>query len=256
MGCLFTNFTSTFIVFWKNFNMDFFHSDWYSISNCMYLISIKNFQYLLTRILETVNDYLYIYVYALNELHQISANYIFSSTLVFLIYTAISFSLLVIISKNPIYALLSLITVFFSIIVILIILNVEFLSLIFLIIYVGAIAILFLFVIMMFNLKNLQTQENSEGFWYNLIIYLLLTPKIYFVIAYNVNKFLILSGQMVVHEGHNALFYVLNYKTNDILTFSFLLYNYYACLFILTGIILFSSMLGSIVLALSTLEKN
>lgn len=236
--------------------MDFFHSDCHFINNCIYLSSINSFSYLSTHIFETVNEYFFMHSCALNDLHQISANYIFSSTLVFLIYTAISFSLLVIISKNPIYALLSLITVFFSIIVILIILNVEFLALIFLIIYIGAIAILFLFVIMMFNLKNLQTQGNSEGFWYNLIIYLLLAPKVYFVIAYNVNKFLILSGQMVVHEDHNALFYVFNYKANDILTFSFLLYNYYACLFILTGIILFSSMLGSIVLALSTLEKN
>lgn len=256
MGYISTTFSYTFIAFWKNFNMDFFHDVWHFISNCIYLLSINDFQYLLTRILEVVNEYFFICTYELNELNQISANYMFSSTLVFLIYTAISFSLLVIVSKNPIYALLSLITVFFSIIVILIILNVEFLALIFLIIYIGAIAILFLFVIMMFNLKNLQTQENAEGFWYNLIFYLLLAPKVYFVIAYNVNKFLILSGQMVVHEGHNALFYVLNYKTNDILSFSFLLYNYYACLFALTGIILFSSMLGSIVLALSTLEKD
>lgn len=144
--------------------MDFFHSDWYFTSSCTYLLPIKDFQYLLTRIFESGNEYFFICTYGLNDLHQISANYMFSSTLVFLIYTAISFSLLVIVSKNPIYALLSLITVFFSIIIILIILNVEFLALIFLIIYIGAIAILFLFVIMMFNLKNLQTQENAEGF--------------------------------------------------------------------------------------------
>jgi len=60
-------------------------------------------------------------------------------------------------NKNPIYALLSLIMVFFNAIVLLLTLKIEFLALTFLIIYVGAIAILFLFVIMMFNLKKLQS---------------------------------------------------------------------------------------------------
>jgi len=66
-------------------------------------------------------------------------------------------------NKNPIYALLSLIAIFFNAIVLLLTLKIEFLALTFLIIYVGAIAILFLFVIMMFNLKKLQSVKVHGG---------------------------------------------------------------------------------------------
>lgn len=73
--------------------------------------------------------------------------------------TAILFlSILVITLSNPIYALICLILVFFSAVLFLLSINVNFLAMIYLIIYIGAIAILFLFVIMMFNLKELNQQ--------------------------------------------------------------------------------------------------
>jgi len=65
-------------------------------------------------------------------------------------------SFVVIVIPNPIYALVSLILIFFNTALFLIGIQVEFLALIYIIIYIGAIAILFLFVIMMFNLKELQ----------------------------------------------------------------------------------------------------
>jgi len=55
---------------------------------------------------------------------------------------------------------------------------------------------------------------------------------------------------------NNVFFFNLKYKTNDILMFSDLLYSYYSSLFLLLGLILLSAMLGSIVLALSTIENN
>ena len=51
--------------------------------------------------------------------------------------------------------------VFFSTAAFLISINVKFLGLIYLIIYLGAIAILFLFVIMMFNLRELNQQSTG-----------------------------------------------------------------------------------------------
>jgi hypothetical protein len=57
---------------------------------------------------------------------------------------------------HPVYALLLLIGVFLDTAIVLLILRVQFLSIIYIIIYIGAIAILFLFVLMMFNLKNLH----------------------------------------------------------------------------------------------------
>jgi NADH-ubiquinone oxidoreductase chain 6 len=67
----------------------------------------------------------------------------------------------VITTSNPIYALVCLILVFFSSALFLLSINVNFLAMIYLIIYIGAIAILFLFVIMMFNLRELEQQSTK-----------------------------------------------------------------------------------------------
>jgi len=82
---------------------------------------------------------------------------------IFLITNCIIAGICLLINKNPIYALLSLIAVFFNAILLLLTLKIEFLALTFLIIYVGAIAILFLFVIMMFNLKKLQLGQTHNN---------------------------------------------------------------------------------------------
>lgn len=71
-------------------------------------------------------------------------------------------SLMVIASRNPIHSILYLILVFCNVTFVLIILGIEFIAIIFLIVYVGAIAVLFLFVVMMLNIKIL---ELDEVFW-------------------------------------------------------------------------------------------
>src|ERR1700679_600472 len=80
----------------------------------------------------------------------------------FVLPTVIVFlSLLVILNTNPIYSLICLILVFFSAALFLLSIQVNFLAMIYLIIYIGAIAILFLFVIMMFNLRELNQQATD-----------------------------------------------------------------------------------------------
>ena len=71
-------------------------------------------------------------------------------------------SFLLIVSRNPIHSILYLILVFCNVSFIFIILNIEFIALTFLIVYVGAISVLFLFVIMMLNIKII---ELDEVFW-------------------------------------------------------------------------------------------
>lgn len=73
----------------------------------------------------------------------------------------ITLSIGVMVSANPIYSLLALMAVFFHMVAILLSAKLEFLAMIFLIIYIGAISILFLFVIMMFNLKVLSKPETG-----------------------------------------------------------------------------------------------
>ena len=75
---------------------------------------------------------------------------------------------LVITSRNPIFSVLFLIAVFVNVSCYLILLGINFIGLTYLIIYVGAIAILFLFVVMMMNIKLVElTEVNNKGEYTN-----------------------------------------------------------------------------------------
>ena len=71
--------------------------------------------------------------------------YIFATTLVLS-------SLLVITSRNPVYSVIFLIMAFFNAAGLFILLHAEFLAMILVIVYVGAVAVLFLFVVMMLDI--------------------------------------------------------------------------------------------------------
>jgi NADH-quinone oxidoreductase subunit J len=73
-------------------------------------------------------------------------------------------SFMVVSSKNPIYSVLFLILTFFNLSCLLFILNVEFLPILFLIVYVGAIAVLFLFVLIMLNIKLSELKEGAKQY--------------------------------------------------------------------------------------------
>lgn len=172
-------------------------------------------------------------------------------------------ALIVIFAANPVYSLLALIGVFFHIIVILLILGVEFLSLIFLIIYVGAIAVLFLFVIMMFNLKDLaKSQAPTSGIrgfgLFNLTLFFALPSiKFYFILTQQLQKFIFEKNFIFldnIFKTYDVQEFII-YNYNDIYIFSTLLYTYYAYLFILSAVILLASMVCAIVLAMSTVKK-
>lgn len=83
--------------------------------------------------------------------------------IIFYILSGISIgsALLVVLSKNPVYSVLSLIMTFASISGHLLLLSAEFLAIVNLIVYAGAIMVLFLFVIMMLNL-NEATEKSSN----------------------------------------------------------------------------------------------
>jgi NADH-quinone oxidoreductase subunit J len=73
-------------------------------------------------------------------------------------------SVMVIVVRNPLHAVLSLVMSFLSASILLFLFENEFFALFFLIIYLGAIAILFLFVIMMLNIKYRDLQNSRLYF--------------------------------------------------------------------------------------------
>lgn len=82
-----------------------------------------------------------------------------ASTILFYIFSTLAtFSGIFLIgSRNAIYSVLFLVLVFFNISGLLLLLEIEFLALLFLVVYVGAIAVLFLFVVMMLNIRAQDT---------------------------------------------------------------------------------------------------
>lgn len=85
-----------------------------------------------------------------------------AETFLFYIFSTISLisGVMVIRSKNPVHSVLFLILVFCNAAGLLILLDLDFFAMIFLVVYVGAIAVLFLFVVMMLNIKLTEINEN------------------------------------------------------------------------------------------------
>ena len=73
---------------------------------------------------------------------------------------AVFSAVMVTISKNTVYSVFFLILVFVSVSILFIMIGAEFLGMIMLIVYVGAVAVLFLFVVMMLNV----TEERTKNF--------------------------------------------------------------------------------------------
>jgi NADH-quinone oxidoreductase subunit J len=153
-------------------------------------------------------------------------------------------SLGVVISQNPVYSVLYLISAFANAAAILFIFNVEFLGLIFIIIYVGAIAILFLFVVMMLNVKI----DPSTTFRPSPIILLfgfILALQISLVVEQT------LSNSVF---WQTDLFFNFNNSLDSLGSIDVIgqtLYNNFLLCFLLTGLILLVAMVGAIVLTLN-----
>jgi NADH-ubiquinone oxidoreductase chain 6 len=76
---------------------------------------------------------------------------------------AILCSILALISKNPVISVLYLIGLFASISIFLIILGLNFIGLSYLIVYVGAVSILFLFILMLINIRISELQSDTNN---------------------------------------------------------------------------------------------
>ena len=85
-----------------------------------------------------------------------------TSVFYFVATLSIIFSLMVIFSKNPIHSVLYLILTFFTFTVHYVLLNAQFLAVVNFIVYMGAIMVLFLFVLMLLNL-NKENEPNKSG---------------------------------------------------------------------------------------------
>ena len=120
-----------------------------------------------------------------------------NSILDFLSLGAILSSVLVITSKNPVVAVIFLISLFINTAGYLIFLGIGFVGISYIIIYIGAITVLFLFVIMMVNIRLLDILEIGSEYTKNLplafIVGALFLYEIFAIIPFSLNDVTILN---------------------------------------------------------------
>ena len=162
--------------------------------------------------------------------------YIFSSVILLS-------ALMVISARNPVHSVLFLILAFLNAAGIFVILHAEFLAMILIIVYVGAVAVLFLFVVMMLDIKT--TIEKSNILQYmpiGLFIGFVFIAELVIVL---INTKLELSNMQILSNPLNKFAELSNTKA-----IGSVLYTDYILHFQLAGVILLIAMIGSIVLTL------
>lgn len=177
--------------------------------------------------------------------------YIFSSL-------AIICSIMVISSRNPVHSVLFLVLVFCNAAGLLLLLETDFLAMLFLIVYVGAIAVLFLFVVMMLNVRITQLKESVVRYIPigGLILFIFffevlsvingdLVPFFSSKLAFFENDFLILNKELQTTLWVNQID-----PTTNIVALGEVLYTYYVYCFIVASLILLVAMIGAILLTL------
>ena len=170
----------------------------------------------------------------------------------FLLFSSLSiiFSFFVIISKNPVHSILSLILVFFNAASLLVILGAEFLAMLFIIVYVGAVAVLFLFVIMMLNVKVTNLTSSIYRYLPISLIFGLIFFFEFLMLLYTDLVSINTNGLYLLENNFINLWFLSLIPASNISVLGELLYTYYSYLFILSGVILLVSMLGAISLTL------
>ncbi|MGI9354167.1 MAG: NADH-quinone oxidoreductase subunit J [Rhizobiaceae bacterium] len=151
---------------------------------------------------------------------------------------------MVISSRNPVHSVLFLILTFFNAAGLFMLMGAEFLALILIVVYVGAVAVLFLFVVMMLDV---DFAELREGF----LQYLPIGGIIGVVLL--VELVLVLGGLTFDPDAARVAVQPIPdmAETSNIEAIGNLLYTKYIFFFQLAGLILLVAMIGAIVLTLS-----
>ena len=156
-------------------------------------------------------------------------------------------SLMVISTKNPVHSVLFLILSFLNAAGLFVILHAEFLAMILIIVYVGAVAVLFLFVVMMLNVKISEVEDE-------VLQYLPVGGTIGLIFLFLI--FFIIEGDFVSFNGQANSIYLDWFQQVDVVsnieTLGQVLYTDYLVYFLLAGVILLVAMVGAIVLTMST----
>jgi NADH-quinone oxidoreductase subunit J len=154
---------------------------------------------------------------------------------------AIASSVLVITARNPVHSVLFLILCFFNAAGLFVLLGAEFLAMILVVVYVGAVAVLFLFVVMMLDVDFVEMREGMAqylpiGATIGLI---LLVEMILLVGTWTISPDLIANATSPTADG-----------ITNTQAIGQILYTKYVFFFQMAGLILLIAMIGAIVLTM------
>jgi len=163
---------------------------------------------------------------------------------------AVFSSVMVIVSRNTVYSVFFLILVFITISILFIMIGAEFLGMIMLIVYVGAVAVLFLFVVMMLNVTEQETKiSNRKGLINNISVGSTVTIIIFL-------ELLIAVGGWKYKDSFLPLSSIKpNLELSNTHALGNVLYTDYIHLFQISGMILLIAMIGAITLTFNKREN-
>ncbi|MBA4099953.1 MAG: NADH-quinone oxidoreductase subunit J [Rhodospirillum sp.] len=152
---------------------------------------------------------------------------------------AVVSGVLVVANRNPVYSVLFLILTFFNAAGLFVLLGAEFLAMMLVVVYVGAVAVLFLFVVMMLDINFTELRQGVARYaWIGAVVGLVLVAEIIFVVS---------SGAM--SPAANALAgSPTPAGVSNTEALGNILYTDYFYLFQAAGMVLLIAMIGAIVL--------
>lgn len=154
-------------------------------------------------------------------------------------------SLMVITLKNAVHSVLFLILVFCNMAGLLLLLGAEFLAFMLLIVYVGAIAVLFLFVVMMLNIKINIVNLNSISL---IPLGIIIFGSLFYQFSLTIKELYIFKS---LYQQPTIVSWLIEENlTLNVKVIGNVLYTNYSLLFILSSLILLIAMIGAIVLTM------
>ena len=163
---------------------------------------------------------------------QALAFYLFSAILV-------ASAIMVIAARNPVHSVLFLILAFFNAAGLFVLLGAEFLAMILVVVYVGAVAVLFLFVVMMLDIDFAELKKGALQYLpFGGLIGLILVAE------------LVMAGSVWVAGPKSALAHATPPDVTNTVALGRILYTDYVYYFQIAGLVLLVAMIGAIVLTL------
>jgi NADH-ubiquinone oxidoreductase chain 6 len=155
-------------------------------------------------------------------------------------------------AKNPVHSVLFLILVFCNTSALLVLLGLDFFAMMLLVVYVGAIAVLFLFVVMMLNIKVAEIHENILRYLpVGGIIGIIFLIEIFLIVD---NDYILMLPTSLLSNQISPSYWIAYgdkiQSWTNIESIGNLVYTYYSLFFLLCGLILLVAMIGAIVLTM------